>query len=169
MSNINGFRVGGAVGFTDGVDASQTTAVTEVILDSISFRGGHFKENDVLRVQAAIGRSTTTAAVLNIRLLWNTTNSTTGAVILGLSTPGTGQEYNAITRHLVIVNNTTTIVSPVSSVFPTDFGDSAGLQTAVALSTITAVNWNLDGFIILASSNTNSSTTITKFYLNILV
>jgi len=170
-NKINGFRIGGAVGFTDGVDTSATIGGTETLLDSISFRGGHFKANDVLRVQAAVGRANTTAANLNVRIYWNTGASPTltGATLLGVHSPGTANEYSPITRHLVIVNNRSTIVLNTANTFPTDFGDSAGTQTASALSTITAVNWNVDGYIILGAQNNTSSTTLTKFYLTILV
>jgi hypothetical protein len=168
MANrINGFSVAGAVGFADGVDASVVTSA-EQIVDSIFIPGGTFRAGDVILIQAALIRSTTSTANMVTRIYWNETpDITTSPTVLGVSSGGVNDEYMPIYRNVCIVSNTSTIVVNTGASSETDLGDVSGNEGGNAISTITSINWNLDGYIIVSGSNGNS-TTITKKFLTII-
>jgi len=165
---INTFQVAGFTSFNDGVDVSISGGSLDTLIDSISVPGGTFKTNDILIFHAAILRSGTTSATLSCRIWWNTSPDLSGAVLLGISSGNVIDEYVPIMRKVAIVSNTNTLVYNTGIVFETDFGDSAGNETASAISTITSIDWTLDGFFIVSGQN-NNSTTITKKYLYIQV
>ena len=168
MANrINGFSVAGAVGFADGVDASIVTS-TEQIVDSIFIPGGTFRAGDVILIQAALIRSSTGTGAFTNRIYWNETNDIiTSPTSLGVSSGSVNDEYVPIYRNVCIVSNISTIVNNTGSSLETDLGDNSGNEGGSAISTITSINWDLDGYIIVAGQY-STSTTITKKFLTII-
>ena len=167
MGNINGFEIpGGLLGYK-GVDATQSVPSSVTRIDSISVPAGSFKSNDVFLIQSLITRDVSTLATINHYVYWNTTDVTSGAVLLATSNGNTTHEYVPLYRTVCVVDSTTTLVYNTSSDNSTDLGDTSGNQLTSAISTITSINWNVDGFLILAASDT-STQTLTKRYFTIL-
>lgn len=169
MGRINGFAVGGAIGFADGVSVSVPgVSSIDTLIDSIFIPGGTFRAGDVILIQASCIRSSTSAGNMNVRLYWNETDDIiTSPTLIGVVAGSTTDEYCPIYRNVAIVGNTTTIVINTGTTFETDLTDNEGSETSSGPSTITAINWNLDGYIIVSASN-GTNTTITKNYLTII-
>lgn len=167
MGRINTFEVAGAVGFVDGVDVTDSTADgTVALIDSFFLPAATLKQNDVLNIQALIQRSTTTNTQFSSYIYWNETNDLVSPVLLGRSlTNNVGDDYCPIYRTLAIIDSTTTLVWSTSQFTPTDLGDTGGVETDLAMTTITSVNWNTDGYLILAADRRD---TITKRYFGII-
>lgn len=169
-SRINGFSVAGAISFTDGVDAaSSVSGGVDTPLDSIFIPGGTFRSGDVILIQAALLRSGTGTANMATRIYWNETNDITNSpTLLGASSGGVNDEYIPIYRNVCIVSNTSTIVVNTGSSEEVDLGDAAGNTVSGSnISTITSINWSLDGYIIVSGQN-GAATTLTKKFLTVI-
>ena len=167
MGNINGFEIPGGLLDYNGVDATQSVSSSLVVMDSISVPAGTFKSNDVFLIQSLITRGVSTLATITHYVYWNTTAVTSGAVLLATSQGNTEHEYVPLYRTVCVVDSTTTLVYNTSSTNSTDLGDTLGSQLGDSISTITSINWNVGGFLILAASDT-STQTLTKRYFTIL-
>ncbi len=174
MGNINGFEIPGGLLDYKGVDATQSVSSSLVRMDSISVPAGTFKSNDVFLIQSLITRDVATLGSINHYIYWNTTDTTSGAVLLATSQGGTvlvpssAVEYVPLYRTVCVVNSTTTLVYNTSSGnHSTDLGDTSGNQLTNTISTITSINWDIDGFLIVAAADTTTQT-LTKRYFTIL-
>jgi len=174
MGNINGFEIPGGLLDYKGVDATQSVSSSLVRMDSISVPAGTFKSNDVFLIQSLITRDVSTVGAITNYVYWNTTDTTSGAVLLATSTGGTvlyasnAVEYVPLYRTVCVVDSTTTLVYNTSSGnYATDLGDTSGTQLTSAISTITSINWDIDGFLIVAAADTTTQT-LTKRYFTIL-
>ena len=155
MGRINTFEVAGAVGFVDGVDVADSTNSGAIgLLDSFFFPAGTLKQNDVVNVQGLLQRSTTTNSQFSCYIYWNTTNDLLGSpVLLGRTlTLSVADDYCPIYRTIAIIDSTTTLVWSTSQLTPTDLGDTGGEETDLAMTTITSINWNADGYLIIAGT-----------------
>lgn len=168
MGNINGFELPGGLLDRKGVDATQSVSTSIVRIDSISVPAGTFKSNDVFLMQSLITRDVTTTVGLTHYIYWNTTDIVSGAVLLATSQGSTIHEYIPLYRTVCVVDSTTTLVYNTSLSNSTDLGDTLGADLGSAISTITSINWNTDGFLIVAGQITSSTLTLTKRYFTIL-
>jgi len=66
---------------------------------------------------------------------------------------------------MAIVDSTTTLVWSTSQTTATDLGDTGGEETNIDMTTITTINWNTDGYLILATDRVD---TMTKRYFGII-
>ena len=174
MGNINGFEIPGGLLDYEGLDATQSVPGSLTRIDSISVPAGTFKSNDVFLIQSLITRDVTTLGTITHYIYWNTTDVTSGAVLLATSQGPTvlvtssAVEYVPLYRTVCVVDSTTTLVYNTSSGnYSTDLGDTSGDQLTHAISTITSINWNIDGFLIVAATDTTTQT-LTKRYFTIL-
>lgn len=169
MGNINGFEIPGGLLDYKGLDATQSVSSTLVLMDSISVPAGTFKSNDVFLIQSLITRDVATLGSITHYIYWNTNAfNFSGAVLLATSQGNTVDEYVPLYRTVCVVNSTTTLVYNTSSGnYATDLGDTSGTQLTSAISTITSINWDTDGFLILAAADTTTQT-LTKRYFTIL-
>lgn len=167
MGNINGFEIPGGLLDYNGVDDTQSVSSSLVVMDSISVPAGTFKSNDVFLIQSLITRGVSTLGAITHYVYWNTLDQVSGGVLLAISQGNTTHEYVPLYRSVCVVNSTTTLVYNTSSSSSTDLGDTSGSDLTSAISTITSINWNVDGFLILAASDT-STQTLTKRYFTIL-
>jgi hypothetical protein len=175
MGNINGFEIPGGLLDYKGLDATQSVSSTLVLMDSISVPAGTFKSNDVFLIQSLITRDVTTLGTITHYIYWNTNAfNFSGAVLLATSqgptvlVPSSAVEYVPLYRTVCVVDSTTTLVYNTSSGnYSTDLGDTSGNQLTNAISTITSINWNIDGFLIVAAADTTTQT-LTKRYFTIL-
>ncbi len=167
MGSVNGFEIPGGLLDYKGVDATQSVFSTLVKMESISVPAGTFKSNDVFLIQSLLTRDVSTLATITHYIYWNTVDNVSGGVLLATVQGNTEDEYVPLYRNVCVVDSTTTLVYNTSSQNSTDLGDISGNQLTSAISTITAINWNTDGFLILAASNTTTQT-LTKRYFTIL-
>jgi hypothetical protein len=168
MGNVNGFEIPGGLLDYKGVDATQSvTAGSLVRMESISVPAGTFKSNDVFLIQSLLTRDVTTLATITHNIYWNNVDDYSGGVLLASVFGNTEDEYVPLYRNVCVVDSTTTLVYSTSSSNSTDLGDISGNQLTSAISTITSINWNTDGFLVLVAGNT-STQTLTKRYFTIL-
>jgi len=167
MGRINTFTVAGAVGFVDGVDVNAGAIDgVEVVVDSFFIPAGTFKQNDVINIQALVTRESTTDTQYSCFVYWNQTDDLTTPILLGRSnTLSVNDDYCPIYRTIAIIGSTTTLVWGTSQLTPTDLGDTGGEETNVAMTTITTIDWNTDGYIILS---TNRVDTMIKRYFALI-
>ena len=165
MSRINTFTVAGAVGFVDGVDFTTTSSGLIEKVESFFVPAGTFKQNDVINIQALVTRYLTTGSQFSSYVYWNQTDDLDTPILIAQSrTLSVNDDYLPLYRSVSIIDSTTTLVWSTSQLTPTDLGDTSGQETDVAMSTITTIDWNTDGYIILACEARN----ITKRYFVII-
>ncbi len=166
MGRINTFSVAGAVGFVDGVDVSLTTGGVITKLESFFLPAGTFKQNDVINIQSLITRSNTTDTQWSGYIYWNQTDDLTTPILLARClTSSIQDDYLPLYRNIAIIDSTTTLVWGTSQLSPTDLGDTPGQETDIAMTTITTIDWNTDGYIILAG---DASGAMTKRYFGLI-
>lgn len=163
MGRINTFTVAGAVGFVDGVDVITSL---DTKLESFFLPAGTLKQNDVVNIQALVTRSSTTDTQYGIDVYWNQTDDLVTPILLATTnTLSIQDDYLPLYRTIAIVDSTTTLVWNTSSLSPTDLGDTAGQETDLAMTTITTIDWNTDGYIILTCDVVD---TMTKRYFALI-
>ncbi len=166
MGEINGLETNGAVCFISGTSSSvSVTAGNITFIDSIFIPGGSFKDNDVIQIQSAITKGSTNTSTTTLYIYWNETPDISSPVTIATSVGS--EEYIPIHRMVSIESNTRTVLVGTGEIRPADFGDVQG-QTVTTLSTITAIDWSLDAYIIVAVSTASVNQTITKRYLTII-
>lgn len=169
MAQINGLETNGSICFISGssVGVSVPSGGTNTYIDSIFIPGGSFKQNDVIQIQAAITRGSTTNTDVLLSILWNLTPDLLNTPVTIGSYLNNSGVYSAIHRSVCIRDNTTTIVGGFSS-FETDLGDVQGNSLTPPISTITTIDWSVDSYIIVAAYSQTVTQTITKRYLTII-
>lgn len=150
MGRINTFTVAGAVGFVDGVDFTSTDSGLVEKVESFFVPAGTFKQNDVINIQALLTRENSNTQWSGY-VYWNQTDDlNTPILIARITTNSIADCYLPLYRNVAIIDSTTTLVWSTSQPTPTDLGDTSGEETNVVMSTITTIDWNTNGYIILA-------------------
>lgn len=141
------------------------TAVTGTTSNVISLSGlvpgGTNTTNDILRVKWRISK-TGTAGTFTARLYVNTTNSLTGATLLGFATTAGSATTRLVQmdRELLIINNTSN--TQVWNVAVSIYSDTTG-STAASWSNI-AIDHTVDQYYFIAIQNTaNGDSTVVDF------
>lgn len=160
MGTINGFDVAGATSFIIGSFSFSNNLETIVASQSIS--AGTFKANDIILVEAASNKGSNAGAM---KLYWNTSPTTSGAVQIAIVTPQNSYHYTPLFRRIAIINDTTTLVYKSTTPTENDLGRAG--TTDPDLTTITTINWNTDGYLILTIFGNSGQ--IINNYLKILV
>ena len=166
MGTINGFNVGGVNAICDGVTSSYSISTGEVVIETYSFPANYFKEGDILQVQGAYFKNTTNT--VSVRIYWNNTPDLTSPTLLGISSIGTGDRYLPIMRSIAIVSATTSLVYATNIVNETDFGDAAGVEFTQPISTVTGLDWSIDGYIVVSLQDSTAGTE-GKYYFTVII
>lgn len=166
MGVINGLNVGGVNAICDGVTASYAISSGEVVIETYSFPANYFKEGDILQLQGAYFKTSTTT--VSVRIYWNNTPDLISATLLGVSSIGTGDRYLPIMRSIAIVSATTSLVYATNVASETDFGDAAGNEFTQPISTITGLDWSIDGYIVVSLQDSGGGTE-GKYYFTVII
>lgn len=166
MGTINGFNVGGVNAICDGVTASYAISTGEVVIETYSFPANYFKAGDILQLQGAYFKNST--STVNVRIYWNNTPDLISATLLGISSIGTGDRYLPIMRSIAIVSATTSLVYATNVANETDFGDAAGNEFTQAISTVTGLDWSIDGYIVVTLQDSGAGNE-GKYYFTVII
>lgn len=166
MGRINTFDVAGAVGFVDGVDVTDSVTLGIAKMESFFLPANTLKANDVINIQGLVQRSSTSDSQFSTYIYWNQTDDLNTPILIGRSlTLSIQDDWCPIYRTIAIVDSTTTLVWNTSQTTATDLGDTGGEETDLAITTISTIDWNSDGYLILA---TDVVDTMTKRYFAII-
>jgi hypothetical protein len=164
---INGLTLGGTTGIVDGIQSSHSIS-SESVIATYSIPGGTFKEGDILKIQSAfLRRSTSTAISLQIRIYWNQTPDLTTPVLLALNSSGTSVEYIPIMRSIAITA-TSSLIYFANQAQSTDFGDAAGNELQQPIETITSIDWSIDGYFVISMIG-SALITGEKYYFTVII
>jgi hypothetical protein len=164
---INGLTLGGTTGIVDGIGSSHSITAESVIA-TYSIPGGTFKEGDILQIQSAfLRRSTTSSPSLTIRIYWNQTPDLTTPVLLALNSSSATVEYLPIMRSIAITA-TSSLVYFTTLANGTDFGDAAGNELTQSIETITSIDWSIDGYFVISMAG-SSLVTGEKYYFTVII
>jgi hypothetical protein len=161
---INGLTLGGTTAIVDGVTSTHVVS-TEAVIATYSIQGGTFKGGDILQIQSAFLRQSTTTT-FTVRIYWNNTPDLTTPVLLAQLSSGVSVEYLPIMRTIGIVSATTSLVYATNvGLSSTDFGDVVGNELTQAIETITSIDWNIDGYFVISMSGTTGI----KYYFTVII
>ena len=136
--------------------ATSNTAIT--LLNSVLVPANTFTVGDIITMEGMLSKSNTLGTVTPY-FYWNTTNSLTGAIQIGLSTAlvNTTRSFVFFRRGLVRVSDGTGLGTLVSNSTTTITGDQS--IVAGASSTL-AINWTVNGYFILAAAHANAGESV---------
>lgn len=140
-------------------DSSSFTGTTsETIVRSVLIPAGTFDGDWNILVRARV-RKTGTVGSATMRLRVNTSNSLTGASILGLLTGGSSNVYLQMKRDVVVKGANSEVFSNTTT------SGSDDLNTNVAATSV-AINWAVDQYLIVSITPTSTSDSyINSFFL----
>jgi hypothetical protein len=150
------------------VSGTTTTLIDSIYIpaNTLSFR---FSEVPIVKFMASI-TITTFTPTFTYYLYWNTSSSLTGAVQVGTFTTAAGSNGVSFIRHIYPKNDGGTdkiyVIDPTVSLIY-DYGDI----TSGLLTTVTGIDFTIDGYLIYAANKISSKatgyTTGTQFNVNI--
>jgi hypothetical protein len=143
--------------------ATSNTAIT--LLTSVLVPANTFTVGDIITMEGMLSKSSTISNATPY-FYWNTTNSLTGAIQIGLSTAlsNTTRSFVFFRRGLIRVSNGTGLGTLVSNSTTAITGDQSIVSGA---SSTLAINWTVDGYFILAASHGSASETVTGEWVKI--
>ena len=149
---------------------STSTSLTEVNLGSIFVPGGTFKTGDIVKIET-MARKVGTTSTSSFKLYWNTANSISSPtpiqIAQNLSITNT-QLTLFFNRRLAIRDssgsNSGTFTYTSNSTAATDYDNN--LITNSQGSTL-AINWQIDGWLILAGNVANATDNIRSEYIRL--
>lgn len=165
MSKFTPFPIGNAYKVKTNVTAGSAVSTTsDTLLNSVLVPANTFTVGDVVMMEAMVSKSASLGTYI-MRFYWNTTNSLSGAILIGTSaTLGTTVRSQIINRQgLIRVANGTglgTLVANSSTAINQDSFTSGAPSTL-------AINWTVDGYFIVSASHTSASETVTGEWLKI--
>lgn len=152
MSKINTYTLPGVVGYRSGT-YSTIPGVSLIRLKSFYIPAGTFVAGDVITIEASLSRVGNTGNFV-AQIYWNETDDITNTpVLMAQNSSGVGDNFSPISRTFAIVSSTSTVCLSTSYSRPTDLTSTDDQNLNLSLSTFTTINWNIDSYIILASSN----------------
>lgn len=136
--------------------SSNVTSTTETLVNSVLVPANTLQAGDALRI---VGKAfkTGTVGTVTVRFYANTSNSLSGATLIGTGTGAATTQYMAMVRFPMIKNATTAteVILNTNSIAT----DEATIATAaVALSTL-AINWTSAQYIIMSVQQSSASDT----------
>lgn len=143
---------------------SAVSSTADTLLNSVLVPANTFAAGDVVMMEAMVSKSASLGTFI-MRFYWNTTNSLSGAILIGTSTTnGTTVRSQVMNRQGLIRtangSGTGTLVANSSAAVNSD------TLTTGAPSTL-AINWTTAGYFIVSASHTNASETVTGEWVKI--
>ena len=156
MSRINTYTLSGVAGYQT-TTASFLAGGSLTVCSSFFIPAGTFVAGDVITIEAILTRIGNTGN-LTAAIYWNETNDVINSpVLMGQSSSGVSDNVTPLSRSFAIISSTNTVGMSTSYPQPTDLSSTTDQFLNLALSTITSINWNVDSYIILATSQTCTS------------
>lgn len=165
MSKFTPFPIGNAYKVKTNVTAgSAVSSTSDTLLTSVLVPANTFAAGDVVMMESMVSKSASLGTYI-MRFYWNTTSSLSGAILIGLSaTLGTTVRSQVLQRQVLIrVSNGSGLGSMVSNTSTAINTDTA---VTAAPSTL-AINWTIDGYLIVSASHTSASETVTGEWVKI--
>lgn len=165
MSKFTPFPIGNAYKVKTNVTAGSAVSTTsDTLLNSVLVPANTFTVDDIVMMEAMVSKSAS-LGTFTMRFYWNTTNSLSGAIQIGLgATNGTTTRSQVMTRQgLIRTSNGSGLGTLVCN---STFGTNADTTIGAAPSTL-AINWTIDGYFIVSASHTSASETVTGEWVKI--
>lgn len=165
MSKFTPYPIGNAYKVKTNVTAgSAVSATPDTLLNSVLVPANTFTLNDVVMMEAMVSKSAALASFI-VRFYWNTTNSLSGAILIGTgATNGSTVRSQVMTRQGLI--RTANGSSTGTLVANTATASNADSIIAASSSTL-AINWTIDGYFIVSASHNNNTETVTGEWVKI--
>lgn len=166
MAKFINYQLGEPYKVKTNVTAGSAVSVTAItLLNSVLVPANTFTAGDIITMEGMVSKSNVLGS-FNPYFYWNTTNSLTGAIQIGVSTPlvGGARSFIFYRRGLIRVSDGTGLGTLVSRSTTAASGDQSTVNGA---SSTLSINWTVDGYFILASSHTNSGETVTGEWVKI--
>jgi hypothetical protein len=152
MSRINTYTLPGVEGYQSGTYSSFLNG-TGLRIKSFFIPAGTFVAGDVITIESIFTRSNNTD---NIRcdIYWNETDDVTNTpVLMALASNAVGDGVCNLIRSFAIVSSTNTVSMSTSYNKGTDFSATDDGKLNLSLSVNTAINWDVDSYIIFTTPN----------------
>lgn len=165
MSKFTPFPIGNAYKVKTNVTAGSAVSNTaDTLLNSVLVPANTFTVGDVVMMEAMVSKSASLTTFI-MRFYWNTTNSLSGAILIGTSATNAATARSQVMNRqgLIRVANGTGLGTLVAN--STAAANSDTLTTG-APSTL-AINWTVDGYFIVSASHGSSSETVTGEWVKI--
>jgi hypothetical protein len=160
MSLINGYVLPGIVGYQYVTSSITTTGGLMTKLYSIKIPANTVKVGDVITIESLITRGDNSGNIQH-SIYWNNSDDiTTSPVLIADVAGSTSDNYRPLVRSFAVVSSTSTVhMNPSIMNRITDFGstDDQELTQSGGINpfTTSSLDWTVDSWILLASSNTN--------------
>lgn len=165
MSKFTPYPIGNPYKVKTNVTAgSAVSSTADTLLNSVLVPANTFTVGDVVMMEAMVSKSASLSTFI-MRFYWNTTNSISGAIQIGVSgTLGSPVRSQVMNRQgLIRVANGTglgTLVANSSTAVNSD------TLTTGASSTL-AIDWTVNGYFIVSASHVSGSETVTGEWVKI--
>lgn len=148
------------------VSAGSAVSTTGIqFLNSVLITGNTFSIGDVITIEGMVSKSGT-LGTLTPYFYWNTTTSLSGAILIGTSSALASNTRSFIFyRRINIINLNGSGVGTIGA-----NSSTASLQDVTSVSgaiTNLAIDWTVDGYIILASDHANSGESLTGQWVRV--
>jgi hypothetical protein len=166
MAKVINYELGKPYKVKTNVTAGTPVSATAItLLNSVLVPANTFTAGDIITMEGMVSKSSVLSSY-NPYFYWNTTNSLTGAIQIGVSTPLVGGTRSFIfyRRGLIRVANGTGLGTLVSRSTTAITGDQSVVNGA---SSTLGINWTIDGYFIIAASHLNSGETVTGEWVKI--
>lgn len=153
MSSVNGveFKINKKVIVQQSGISDFISGGTNTILSSVYVPANTFTVGDILQTDVMIERNPTTGTTTVITLYYNTTNTLSGAVSMGVYNAA-NLRYSPLYRRFAIRSSTNNTFGAATSSIPSDI--ATGIQSIPAS---LSINWTTNLYIILAVTSLGSN------------
>lgn len=169
MSLVNGYILPGVVGYQY-VTSSFTTNTVGILtkLSSVKIPANTIKVGDVITIESLVTRFNNDSNIANF-IYWNDSDDITNSpILIGNAGGFVGDNYRPFLKSIAVISSTSTLHMRSNRTNTTDLGstDDSQLTLTGGLDPLTtsSLNWTIDSWIILASSNSNP----TGWYLRVI-
>lgn len=138
-------------------EVSLTGTTTETIVDTITIAANTLAANDIMQVYARFLKTSTAAAT--VRIYTNTTNSLSGATLLGSFIMSAANRFLGFERHIIC--KASGLIEVASATNTTNASDENVISAAETTTTITYSNIN---YLIISMQLSNSADTIRRSF-----
>jgi len=163
MSKFINYSIGNPYINVTTTSSGSTISLTGItLLNSVLIPANTFGVNDVVTIEGLTSKSNSLGQFTTY-LYWNTTDSLSGAIQLGIGIAQANSiRYYLTYRRLSIRNATNnSLIAPTA----TGGGQDNAIYTG-AISSV-SIDWTNNGYIILAASHTSASETLTGQWIRV--
>lgn len=166
MANFLTVKIGNPYKSISNVSAGSAVSTTGIqFLTSVSITGNTFSSGDVITIEGMVSKSST-LGTLTPYFYWNTTASLSGAILIGTSSSVAASTRSFIFyRRINIINVNGTGVGTIGA-----NASTASTQDVTSVSggiSNLAINWTVNGHIILASDHANGGESLTGQWIRV--